>query len=74
MDHTSVQDQVSFAKYVAQLRVEIGDPEQREKWENVDLWSFLEAMAAWAVDLRQPANANPWRHAADVVTAALIYE
>ncbi|WP_429600187.1 DUF7660 family protein [Sphingomonas zeicaulis] len=74
MDHSDVSDRSSFARYVAQLRAELHDPEKRQEWENLDLSSFLEAMAAWAEDCRQPANNNPWRHAAEVVTAATVYE
>jgi hypothetical protein len=43
-------------------------------WENTTLPDFLEAMEAWARDWNGPAEANPWRHAADVITAATIYE
>jgi hypothetical protein len=74
MDHGDVLDRASFAKYVAQLRAELADPDRRAEWENIDLPSFLKAMAAWAEDQREPANNNPWRHAAEVLTAATIYE
>ena len=64
----------SFAKYVAQLRAELDDPVRQAEWENTDLRSFLSAMAAWATDWHESANSNPWRHAADIMTAATIYE
>jgi hypothetical protein len=74
MDHDQVYDQESFVKYVRQLRGELDDPDKRLEWENLDLPNFLEAVAAWAADWREPAHANPWRHAADILTAATIYE
>jgi hypothetical protein len=74
MEHDDVQDQTSFAKYVATLRAQLDDPERRDEWENIDLASFLAAIAAWANDWKEPANTNPWRHAADILTAATIYE
>ena len=43
-------------------------------WADADLRSFLELLEAWASDSENPANPNPWRHAADVVRAGLIYE
>ncbi len=74
MEHDDVQDQASFAKYVAQLRAELDNPDRFAEWENTDLRTFLDAMAAWAADWGKPANINPWRHAADVLTAATVYE
>lgn len=74
MDHNQVQDQASFVEYVAQLRAELDDPDKRLEWENLDLPNFLDAIGAWASDWNEPAHANPWRHAADILTAATIYE
>ena len=74
MDHDQVHDQASFVKYVGQLREELDDADKRLEWENLDLPNFLEAIAAWATDWKEPANTNPWRHAADILTAATIYE
>ena len=71
MDQDQVHDQASFAEYLKQLREELGSG---ANWENTTLPDFLEAMEAWARDWNEPAEANPWRHAADVITAATIYE
>jgi hypothetical protein len=35
---------------------------------------MLEAMAAFAKDWQKPAETNPWRHAANLLVAASIYE
>ena len=74
MTSEEVHDPSSFAKFVATLRHELIDAKAAQKWENADLPRFLEAMSAWAVDWKMPANANPWRHAADLLEAATIYE
>ncbi len=74
MKHDDVHDQSSFARYVAHLMAEIEDPKLSQEWENDDLHALLVAMEAWASDLDQPANPNPWRHAADVLAAAKIYQ
>jgi hypothetical protein len=74
MEHDEVHDQASFADYVRQLRGELDDPQAVAKWENTSLPAFLEAMEAWARDWSDEPQANPWRHAADVLTAATIYE
>jgi hypothetical protein len=74
MEYCDVHDRASFVEYVTQLRRELDDPARSAEWENTDLPSFLDAMAAWARDWRDQPEANPWRHAADVITAATIYE
>jgi len=74
MEHDQVCDPATFAQYVAQLRAELSDRAAREKWENMDLSRFLEAMSAWAASWPEAANSNPWRHAADILTAAIVYE
>lgn len=74
MEHDEVHDKASFARYVAQLTADLDDPILSRKWVNTDLRSFLEEMEAWASDSSEPANPNPWRHAADVIRAARIYE
>lgn len=55
----------------------------RDKWENITLENFLEAMIAWTEDGSQyyvhtnqpqpPAEGN-WQAVADIMTAARIYE
>lgn len=74
MGHEDVHDQASFATYVATLRADLDDLTRRAQWENTDLPAFLDALAAWATDWGEPAHSNPWRHAADVLTAAMVYE
>ena len=74
MEHDQVHDQGSFADYVRQLRAELNDPESAARWENITLADFLGAMEAWARDWKEPAQKNPWRHAADALTAAAMYE
>jgi hypothetical protein len=74
MDSDQVTDAKTFAAFVNQLRAELDDPKRSEEWENTDLPTFLEAMAAWAGDWQKPAESNPWRHAANLLVAASIYE
>ena len=74
MEHDQVDDRHSFADYVRQLRAELNDPGSAAKWENLTLPDFLEGMEAWGRDWGERAQTNPWRHAADVLTAASIYE
>ncbi len=74
MEHDEVHDRSSFIRYLASLRTELNDPLASADWENVDLPAFLEAMQAWATDCKEPANSNSWRHAADLLTAAITYE
>ncbi|QGP78376.1 DUF7660 family protein [Sphingobium sp. CAP-1] len=70
----AVHDPASFASYILSLRREFDNPDAKEKWENTDLSSYFEAMAAWAVDWKGSVQANPWRHAAELIRAATIYE
>ena len=74
MNHTDVHDKASFTRYVASLIAELDDPVESRQWENTDVRSLLEAMEAWASDTEQPADPNPWRHAAEVLKAARMYE
>ena len=74
MSSEEVHDRLSFVIFVRWLRSELNDPDQRKEWENTDLSSVLEAMAAWATDWTSQPNDNPWRHAAQIIEAATIYE
>lgn len=74
MAHDDVHDRATFLLYLEQLRAELSDPMGARASENVDLPSFLEAMQAWVGDWPEPFSPNPWRHLADVVTAATLYE
>ncbi|WP_156467028.1 hypothetical protein [Phenylobacterium sp. CCH9-H3] len=69
--HDDVNDRDSFVAYLGELRRQLADGAE---WENADLPAFLEAMQAWATDWPHPAHTNPWRHAADVIAAATLYE
>ena len=74
MEHDQVHDPASFADYVRHLRAQLDDPQRAAQWAHTTLPDFLEAMEAWVRDWDRPAQANPWRHAADVLMAASIYE
>ena len=74
MGHDDVYDQTTFARYVSRLRAELDDARCVANWENLDLRTYLEAIAAWANDWREPADSNPWRHAAGILAAASVYE
>jgi len=76
----AVQTREDLAAFVAELKADLdanpGD------WENADLPSFLEAMAAWIQDMEgyyQNTGQNlsdlpPWKVLADVLMAARMYE
>lgn len=72
MEHDQVADRESFAAYIGVLRQQLAAG--GEDWKNLDLPTFFEAMQAWAQDSKQSVEVNPWRHAADVITAAIVYE
>jgi hypothetical protein len=74
MNYNQVHDAASFADYLSQLHAELDDPSGKQAWENTTLPSFLEAMEAWARAWPHPADGNPWRHAANLLAAASIYE
>ncbi len=71
------QDFVAFAgSLLADLR------QQRDRWENADLTSYLEAMAAWVNDMPgyyknrgEPVPDQPsWKTLARILLAARTYE
>jgi hypothetical protein len=74
MDTDQVQDAASFAEYLSQLRSELEEPNGGHGWENTTLPTFLEVMEAWARAWPHPADDNPWRHAANLLASASIYE
>ena len=76
-----VVDRQSFIKFLSLLH----NSYQRNKadWENVDLDSFLEAMARYAQDIqgyydntnqKVDANTPSWKIFADILLGAKIYE
>jgi hypothetical protein len=74
MEHDRVHDRQTFAEYVRDLRFELGDPARAADWQNTTLEEFLQGMESWALDWPRPISTNPWRHAAAVLTAAIVYE
>jgi hypothetical protein len=76
----TVQTRADLAAFIAQLKADFdangGD------WQNTDLSSFLEAMAAWIEDMNgyyqnageKVSELPPWRILADVLIAARMYE
>lgn len=72
MDVDEVKDQASFLAFLAAMRADFA--EGALAWESAKLGSFLEAMEAWAASARAPVQANPWRHAADLLNAGAFYE
>lgn len=74
MTTDEVRDPATFAQFVSNLRLGLDNPDLASEWENPELSRFLEAMSAWAIDWPKPADSNPWRHAANLLAAAAIYE
>ncbi|MEN2788306.1 hypothetical protein ABC974_01600 [Sphingomonas oligophenolica] len=67
-----MNDRASFLEFLAAMRSDFGAGALA--WESAKLGSFLEAMEAWATDSSLPVQANPWRHAADLLHAGAFYE
>jgi hypothetical protein len=75
MEHDEVHDSRSFIRYISQLRAELEDPVRAKDWQNIDLRAFLAAIEAYVTTCANvPAHANPWRHAADLLTVGVVYE
>jgi hypothetical protein len=74
MTSDEVHDPATFALFVSNLRLSLDNPDLAGEWENPELPPFLEAMSAWVIDWPKPADSNPWRHAANLLAAASIYE
>ncbi len=72
MEFDEVQTQADFVEFVSTLRTQLATGD--EIWENSDLPGFLEAMQAWVSDSGFAVISNPWRHVADVMAAARVYE
>jgi hypothetical protein len=76
----SVRTPDDLATLVSELRADFGA--NPAGWENADLGSFFDAMAAWVRDVDgydqnagQALSAlSPWRVMADLLVAARIYE
>lgn len=79
-DTDAIQNHKDLARFVVQLREEfLQDP---QSWENRDLDSFLEALAAWMESMENVYRNNnrpfpdppSWSTFADMLLAARIYE
>jgi hypothetical protein len=73
----------SREEFVALVRALVEDLRtQREEWENDDLESYLEALAAWTADLdgycrsaERPLPEQPdWKLLGEMLLAARVYE
>ncbi|GAA2849705.1 hypothetical protein EDC40_101292 [Aminobacter aminovorans] len=72
MGPETVYDKDSFLRFLDAMRGELSAG--AGNWENIDLASFLEAMAAWVDDWDSPARDNQWRHAAELLRSGASYE
>lgn len=69
-----------LAEFIRDLQASLN--EESSKWENTDLSSFLEAMAAWLDDMDgyyknrgEPVPTQPdWKFVAGLLKAASVYE
>jgi hypothetical protein len=76
----SVSSSEELAAFIVALRSDFD--ENRQDWENVDLPSAFEAMAAWLRDMQRAKNqrseslatVNPFQLCAQVLYAAKVYE
>ena len=76
----SVASRTDLAEFIRDLVKDLG--ENPESWENRDLPSFLSALGAWVEDMEgyfknkgEPVPPSPeWRHLAQMLLAAKIYE
>ena len=71
---STVCDKESFLIFIDALRAQLDAASSEDDWPNLDLRDYLEAMRAWVSDWEQPADANPWQHAAVLLLVAKIYE
>jgi hypothetical protein len=76
----SVRTRSDLVDFLRALEADFAD--NPEEWDNGDLASFLEAMAAWSADMEgfylnsgEDLDAlPPWRVLADILMAARAYE
>lgn len=79
-DFDSIRTREDFAGFVTVLRGELS--KNPERWENVDLESFLEALSAAAIDIKgsyknmglPPPNEPSWKIFAELLAMASTYE
>lgn len=72
MDSDQVKDRADFLEFISGLRAELASG--GEDWENIDLPTYLEAMARWVKDWHGYLSDNPCQHAAMLLEVAAIYE
>lgn len=80
MNADAVQSRSQLVTFVRDLREQLRD--HPERWENRDLDTYLEALAAWAEDMDgyfegrgEPVPDSPsWSLIAQLLKAASIYE
>lgn len=70
----TVRDKETFLLFLDALRSELRAAKSEDDWLNTHLDDYLEAMGGWVLDSRDPADGNPWKHAADLLLIARIYE
>jgi len=76
----AVQDRDALAEFVLKLAQDL--KEHPERWENADLESYLQAMAAWIKDMpgyylnrgMAPPLTPSWANFAEILAAASVYE
>jgi uncharacterized NAD(P)/FAD-binding protein YdhS len=76
----TITSRADFVRFVRDLCTEIES--SAENWENSDLRSYLEAMAAWTEDMdgyyRNSGQSLPqqpsWKILAEILLAARVYE
>jgi len=78
---SKVDDQESLSEFISELSQDYMN--NRDRWENVELGDFLNAMAAWveAMDAYYQNTEQPfdkelpsWKNFADILLAATVYE
>jgi hypothetical protein len=80
MEIENIRTREDLAQYVRELSIRANNPD--ENWENMDLYSFLEAMSGWIQEMdgyyKKIGKAMPkqptWKTIAEILTAATVYE
>ncbi len=78
--YENIKTKEDFLKFIEELRKDLR--ENKDKWENLTLEDYLEALEAYAKDIdsayknqgkEAPENVN-WNYFADILKGASIYE
>lgn len=75
-----IRDRDSLVRLIREISDKIGA--HNDEWLNLDLPSFLEAMAAWIEDMdgyyanrgEETPQELTWKNLGEIIAAALIYE